>query len=299
MKVEKFIDEDYKKCLCDTFKRFDEICDENNLQYYACAGTCLGAIRHKGLIPWDDDVDVYMPRKDYDKLLEMRASFQPDYEIVDYHTPYYNQPFSKFCNANTTIVETLEFPAVMGVYVDIFPLDEVGDVTVARCLFEQKNNFFEHYRATFRILNFKDLVNLCCHLHVKTVVRKIYYAACKFKRNRYFSQYLSVEEQIGKQHGDKCMYYGGFYGFDKELCEKRWFGKGVKVPFENFMVTVPENSHAYLSQFYGDYMQLPPVEFRSSHHSRLFVDLNRRFTWEEIKNMNVKMSNKAIVRYES
>ena len=107
----------YKEILCKTMKSFINICKEHNLQYYACAGTCLGAIRHKGMIPWDDDIDVLMPRSDYDKFLALKQKLQgTGYEIVDSNNQFYNQWFAKFSDANTTIVEMTDFPIVFGVY---------------------------------------------------------------------------------------------------------------------------------------------------------------------------------------
>lgn len=129
----------YKEILCNTMKSFINICKEHNLQYYACAGTCLGAIRHKGMIPWDDDIDVLMPRSDYDKFLALKQKLQgTGYEIVDSNNQFYNQWFAKFSDANTTIVEITDFPIVFGVYVDIFPLDEVGNLDVAKNCMKKK-----------------------------------------------------------------------------------------------------------------------------------------------------------------
>lgn len=131
----------YKEILCKTMKSFINICKEHNLQYYACAGTCLGAIRHKGMIPWDDDIDVLMPRSDYDKFLALKQKLQgTGYEIVDSNNQFYNQWFAKFSDANTTIVEMTDFPIVFGVYVDIFPLDEVENVDVAKNCMKKKVN---------------------------------------------------------------------------------------------------------------------------------------------------------------
>lgn len=141
----------YKEILCNTMKSFINICKEHNLQYYACAGTCLGAIRHKGMIPWDDDIDVLMPRSDYDKFLALKQKLQgTGYEIVDSNNQFYNQWFAKFSDANTTIVEITDFPIVFGVYVDIFPLDEVGNLDVAKKLHEEKSKYFDKYRRTFK-----------------------------------------------------------------------------------------------------------------------------------------------------
>lgn len=295
----EYSQEDYKRRLCGTFRHFIEICEKHGLQYYACAGTCLGAVRHKGMIPWDDDVDVCMPRRDFEKLMALGDTLRPDFEIVDYHTPYYCEPFAKFCDAGTTVVETPEFPAIFGVYVDIFPMDEVGDEAVAYKLQRRKNKYFARYRGTFRILTPGLLAGMISRFEFRSLAAALYYATIgRHRRDRYLAKYLSVESLIQTQRGDKCMYYGGFYGFRRELCDKKWFGRGKKVPFEDFTVTVPEDSDAYLTQFYGDYMVPPPVEFRGSHHSRLFVDLGRRLSREEFEKMKLHTSPEHVVRYD-
>lgn len=291
----------YKEILCNTMKSFINICKEHNLQYYACAGTCLGAIRHKGMIPWDDDIDVLMPRSDYDKFLALKQKLQgTGYEIVDSNNQFYNQWFAKFSDANTTIVEITDFPIVFGVYVDIFPLDEVGNLDVAKKLHEEKSKYFDKYRRTFKKTFFRNCINLFIHMHIKTFLKEIYYASIgKVFKEHYFFKYKHAEDLIQKQRGQKCMCYGGFYGFEKELCEKEWFGKGVEVPFEDFSIIVPNNYHAYLTRFYNDYMTPPPPQYRESHHSRYFVDLDRRWDIEDVLKMKPQKSHKIVRRYES
>ena len=96
---------------------------KNNLSYYAAYGTALGAIRHGGIIPWDDDIDVWMPRKDYERFLALRPSLvDTSFEILDIQDKGYYLYFAKFCDKNTTLIER-EGEPVIGLYIDIFPLD--------------------------------------------------------------------------------------------------------------------------------------------------------------------------------
>ena len=290
----------YKKALCETMKAFVRFCEDNNLRYYACGGTCLGAIRHKGMIPWDDDIDVAMPRDDYETLLSLRQKVKPDFEIVDYQTPNYYLPYAKFSNANTTVVEQLDFVVNMGVYIDIFPFDEVGDLMIAEKLHSVKNKSFDKYCSTFKKISVHKIIDLLFHLHLKTVFKDLFYAKiCKRYKSRYLAAYLDIERNIQKQKGDKCMYYGGYYGFQKELCDKKWFGEGLKVPFEDFFVIVPNDYNAYLSQLYGDYMTPPPVECRSSHHGRYFVYLKKRWDIREVMKFKINNVKNVIKRFES
>lgn len=118
----------------ETFKAFIAFCQANNLKYYAAYGTVLGAARHHGFIPWDDDIDVYLRRDDYDRCLRLlRADPPVGYEVVDYlHEEEYYLPFAKFCDTRSTVCEWEDYRISFGNYIDLFPLDAVPDDNAAR-----------------------------------------------------------------------------------------------------------------------------------------------------------------------
>ena len=123
------IKERWNATILDILNAFMEICKRHDLRFYCCAGTAIGAVRHHGIIPWDDDIDVIMPRPDYDRLLEIAKTEDfGKYELV---TPYNDESyplyFSKLSDRTTTLVEERERPCVIGLYVDIFPLDPTDD----------------------------------------------------------------------------------------------------------------------------------------------------------------------------
>lgn len=125
----KNIKKEWNATILDILKAFIDICNKYHLRYYCCAGTAIGAARHHGMIPWDDDIDVLMPRPDYDRLLEIAKHEDfGKYEVV---TPYNNESyplyFSKLVNRETTLIEEKERPCIIGLYVDIFPLDATDD----------------------------------------------------------------------------------------------------------------------------------------------------------------------------
>ena len=116
--------------ILDILKKFISICEEHHLTYYCCGGTAIGAIRHHGMIPWDDDIDVFMPRPDYDRLLDICGE-NGDLGEYELHTPYntdnYFMYFSKLCKKGTTILERKDTHCVFGLFVDIFPLDGTAE----------------------------------------------------------------------------------------------------------------------------------------------------------------------------
>ena len=116
-------DNQLKTALASTLKAFIDFCQQHALTYYAAYGTAIGAVRHHGLIPWDDDIDVFMPREDYNKLLSLRSTLNTtEYEIIDIENQGYYLYFAKWCQRNSTLIEKPGEPA-LGIYVDIFPLD--------------------------------------------------------------------------------------------------------------------------------------------------------------------------------
>lgn len=292
-------DNKYNEILIKTFKAFDSFCKKHNIKYFAAYGTCLGAIRHHGIIPWDDDIDVMMPRSDYNRLLSLKSELNgTGYEIIDSSLPYYTQPFLKFSDANTTMLELKEFPIVFGVYIDVFPLDDVDNVDDARKLSALKLKVFDRYRNGIRKMNLRHILSLLGHGHIKTLIREgVYGALGTFFSDKLYQKYLDVEAVIQKEKGNNCMYYGGFYRFEKELIDKSWLGAGTEVPFEDTMINVPSNYDAYLSNLYNDYMTPPPPEMRYTHHTRYYTNLEERMDAKTIFKKGLRDKTKVVGLY--
>lgn len=290
----------YKNILCETMKVFIAFCKKNNLQYFACGGTCLGAIRHKGIIPWDDDIDVLMPRKDYVKFLSLKGQLKKTmYEILSPGIEGYYLPFAKFVNKSTTIVEMSDFPFIIGTFIDVFPLDDIGNTEVSRSLMINQKNAFGKYCRAIKKYNFSELVNLLANVRLKSFVNCCaYYLFGKMIAPRELKKFYMIESKIKKQRGDKCMYYCGFYDLEKEVCEKSWFGKGVEVPFEDFSIVVPQNYDAYLKNMFGDYMTPPPIEKQVTHHNLYFIDLDKRWDIKDIMKLNLGKQKLKEYTYE-
>jgi len=140
------------------FAFFKQICQENSLRWYGCAGTALGAVRHHGMIPWDDDVDVAMPRPDYEKFIKIcEKTDLGEFELVNPVTDKgYYYPFLKLCDKHSTIWEYRDAPFVFGVFMDIFPIDGASDNKEE--FKSEKSRYWKYYRLfTWEIMRHRSL----------------------------------------------------------------------------------------------------------------------------------------------
>lgn len=271
-----------QQALLNVFKQFTKFCEDNDLTYYAAYGTMIGAIRHHGFIPWDDDIDVFMFRKDYDRFVELRNSITDDkYKIsvyVDGKSPY---PFAKFYTTEGTIWEYSQFPLIIGPWIDVFPIDE-GDMDdeKANKALERFHYTMWKYRKSVAYASWGEIVRDFLHLNLinggMKLVKKVRYAPFKKK---YIKEIDSRLNDIRAIKGKTLRCYST--ALINEVFEKSWFEKTISVPFEDTTIYVPSGYHEFLTALYGDYMQLPPVAKRVNHPA-YFSDLKHTLTREEI-----------------
>lgn len=268
-------------------KKFIAICDENKLTYYCVGGTLIGAVRHHGIIPWDDDIDVCMPRPDYDRFRKIcLTTALDDYELrcAENTNDYYFQ-FSKLCDKHTTIKELDNTPCVFGLFIDIFPVDGIGDD------YDEAVRWKEHYRKVQNQLEsittryrFVDYIKLLGDSFEWG--RFVHKGIGFFFRKPYRHWLMKRLDKIMRTYDfDKSKYavtYSGVYK-DKEIYPRYWLGTPVKARFENFEVNIPEHWDEYLRHFFGDYMKLPPVEERQYKHEKVFFDLDRGLSVKEVE----------------
>lgn len=287
-----------QKAILKVFKAYVSFCEKNGLSYYAVGGTCLGAIRHKGYIPWDDDIDVAMPRDDYEKLISLRKKLQgTGYEIYNFgdsseESGTYITPFAKFCNANSTIWEKKGDPFIFGIYIDIFPYDDVNDIDKSRKLFLKYRKTTEYLHYSWHNWDKKDLIRALKGNHPRDLTRFFLYSLMpNFLRHKvqthFFDLAKKLEKKVINHEGNYCICYCGSYSFDKEIMSKNIFGRGVKVPFEDTEIVVPENYLEYLKHFFGDWQTPPPPEQRISHHYRYYINYNERHSLDYIRKLNL------------
>lgn len=258
-----------QKCLLNMVRDFHDICVNNKLDYYIIGGTFLGAVRHKGFIPWDDDIDIGMPRNSYEKFLKLPDSALPGY-LSRLNAGYGNKKrdflYVKLCNKNTTLVENGNEKRVEGVYIDIFPLDGAHNTRIGSYL-----KYYISRIYTYGIwLNGSDKER-------DTLFKRLAQKCSKAIDNEYL--YNRGNEYLAKAQYDQSKYVGNYLGRwgPKEIMSRNIFGRPTLYEFEEIMLYGPENAHEYLSTVYGSYMKLPPLEKRKSNHAFEYVNLQLRY----------------------
>lgn len=259
-------------------KWFDRLCRKENLRYYVIGGTFIGAVRHKGFIPWDDDADVAMPRKDYEKFIELFSKYKDNridkyiLETVDSKADDYMCTISKLYDTTTTLVENGRVKRRRGVYLDIFPLDGLGDT-----LEEAREN----YKKFDRLHMF--LATRECALRRG---RKLYKNAA-ILISRCIPSFLINEKKLAKEFDtlckekdfDDCQYVCNLSSTYRsgEIMEKRLLGTPREYEFEGILVLGPELYDEYLTHMFGDWRQLPPKEKQVSNHDYISYDLEHSY----------------------
>ena len=261
--------EQLKNIQVDMLKCFIAVCQKHNLRYFLLGGSALGAVRHKGYIPWDDDIDVGLPRNDYEKFLEVAQKDLPENIFVQttITDPEYPVNFAKLRNSDTTFVEksVKNFNINHGVYIDIFPLDGYKKSSFSELLYKI---------YTFRIgceFYSDDKNSGFKNKFLKIVLPIVFpnYKKLKYKNEKYMKKRNYDESELIRN-------FCGAWGL-KEVVPKSFFGNGAKAEFEGFEVIIPEQYDLYLTSLYGDYMKLPPVEKRVPHHYCEIVDLSSSY----------------------
>lgn len=251
-------------------REFVNVCNKLNLRYYLLGGTLLGAVRHQGFIPWDDDIDVGMPREDYNVFLKEGQALLPKYLFIQSLNtePEYPMCFAKIRNSKTTFVESsiAHLHINHGVYIDVFPLDNYPDGEKEKA-FVKKNRFYNRRISMIYRLNGR----LTCKQRAISLLMKLWYPNVKTAIQKREKLYRSVRSS------GRIANHGGAWG-QKEIVPADWYGAGTPVMFEGMELMAPEKYHNWLTQVYGDYMQLPPVEKRVGHHYTDVIDLEKPYT---------------------
>jgi len=257
----------------DMLRAFLAVCEKLNLRYYLVGGTLLGAVRHRGFIPWDDDIDVAMPREDYDVFLREGQKYLPEYYFLQHlgSDSAYCMNFAKIRDSRTTFVEysVRKYPMNHGVFIDVFPLDNYPGT-------EKEQKTMDYYQKIFKY-RIRAAVEVPAPARHSPLVELGLNTLAALTCLPFANLRRALEAREMRQRsvppGELWANYCGAWG-KKEIMPVQWFGQGAKLHFEGLEVTGPERYHEYLTQMYGDYMQLPPVEKRVGHHYAEFIDLD-------------------------
>ncbi len=260
-----------RKIMFDVLCLIDDICKENGIRYSLSGGTLLGAIRHKGFIPWDDDIDIMVPRSDYDKLIEIFNEKAKEKNAPVCIKCYENDKdhsytFAKIINTDTLLVEDNIKNGEIGVYVDVFPVEGLGnDLKKAHKIADKA--FFS--RTIFRLKETKKFVKSTTFVRtIKKWLMYIYSRMCSRKK-----AYEKLDKLCRKNDFDKSDYVGVIvFGYGKrEVVSKSVYEKFVKVEFEGKQFDACLGYDDYLRSLYGNYMELPPVEKRTQHSYKAYI----------------------------
>lgn len=252
-------------------EEFIGICESLGLSYFAVQGTLLGAIRHDGFIPWDDDIDVGMLRKDYEIFVKRAPDLLPDYYFLQtFHTdPEFYHCFGKLRDTRTTFIETTASKLNkmnQGIFIDIFPFDYYPENIFDAHFFELKK-FILRYRLRSKFYIPQD-DKLCPANIIRKSMMFIAKVLCP-------SEYTALErsEKLFKSiSSSKLLVNNGSPWGKREIVHKSWMKDTEEHTFMNLSICIPKGYDAYLKHVYGEYMVLPPEAERRPHHFAKVID---------------------------
>lgn len=254
-KIRKIEKKEIQPRLAKLLKEVKDICEEHGLRYYLWGGTLLGAIRHNGFIPWDDDIDICMPREDYNKLIELQKQKKLKNTLHCHELEKnYKYLYAKYCEDGTLVSEKYSNAGKFGLFVDIFPLDGLGnDRKEIKKLFAKLKPCHNLYWASIASNSIRPLLLIPPFTPL-------------FFMWRYFFKKLS--KATNKYSFDESTYVGkiGTVLVDREILEKDYYTSNSTVTFEGEKYSAPNNPHKWLEWIYGKTYMTPPPEHKRKPH---------------------------------
>lgn len=246
--------------LLDILKYFDGVCRKHNIKYTLCGGTLIGAIRHKGFIPWDDDIDIYITREEYEKFRKVWDKEKNDYYIfTDMENPdSISGGYIPKIYDDRTILSNTHNGMTYGLFIDIFVLDNIPDDTskIAPILYQYRKNLFR----------FKRMKGIANNPNYHFIKRKLYSLLSKI----FFGTIMGIMNNIRNKYHNKTNTLIPIYdtpiAIDKCIIQSHYFSDFVLADFEGEKFPVIAKYDEQLRNYYGDYMELPPEEERVPLH---------------------------------
>lgn len=257
---------EYKEIVNDVLIYLHEICKKNNILYYLAYGSLLGAVRHKGFIPWDDDVDVIMDRVNFERFVQTVRDDSHQYYKLMWLTEdkTYDLPLPKLVDNRTELVQSGRKSKVpIGAWVDIMVIDDVPDDPKKRSRVLKKYDFYEQCWNWSQYTNFSVKNARSFRGFIKNIIMRM----LSLPGSRYWSEKLYRSAAKYNNKGYKAFSSLTYSAGTRKCYQKEWLGKGTLVEFEGREFVAPENWDAYLKNAYGDYMKLPDEERRVSNHN--------------------------------
>lgn len=255
--------EELKKIQLDILVDVDKYCVNNNISYSLAYGTLIGAVRHKGYIPWDDDIDIIMPRTDYERFVR---EFNGVYDNLKVVSPYTNKkyyaPYANIINTETVLFESVEHGIEIGVKIDVFPIDNVPNTK------DEQRNLFNDVRRLTRYINIMSSKGKGVGNGIKS--RLYYFFVSLFMPCVSYPRKLndialeSNDKNAGSDYVNNIVWCAAK---EKGCFKKQDMDKFVEVEFEGHHFKAIVGYDDFLTAHYGNYMQLPPEEKRVTHHT--------------------------------
>lgn len=266
---------DLQKVEFEILKAFVGVCEELGLRYYLVCGTALGAVKYQGFIPWDDDVDVALPRSDYEVFCEKAQALLPEYYFLQtYRTdPNYPNFYCKIRDSRTTYIEKSVRDIKMnhGVYIDVFPLDGYPEDHAAATSLERKKRLFKlQLGCAFTPREGQKLTTKVFFMLERLLGFHKNTAKTAEKLDRLVSGWPLDTSKLWCNHGN---WQGRL-----EYAPREQYGEGEWALFEGLKVRVPERYDEYLTQKYGDWRANLPLEQQVGHHYYSVMDVDKPYT---------------------
>ncbi len=260
--------EEIQKISLEIMKIVADICEENQLRYYLIYGTLIGAIRHKGFIPWDDDLDIMMPRPDYDKLMAWFSANPEKYPHLRVFNHDVNKAYpymiTRISDDRYVMEMDNEEAYGMGVFIDIYPFDGLGDTKEEALQYGLKGDRLSSlcYQATRKRFTMENTTS-----NLRKVLKFPAYLLAKLCGKDLFQNKLEKLARVKNYDSNKyvgCVVW--LSGGMRDIFLREWFEESIIADFGEYRFRIPQSYDQILRHIYGDYMQLPPENERIGHH---------------------------------